>query len=73
MKIELVFWEWKGQSSGPVLGGERIALETGGFRAGSVYEGTINLTAEQLADIRDSVTMGFRPIFQIKLSEEVKK
>lgn len=73
MKIELVFYKWKGRRLVEVSGGKRINLEMGDFHAGSTFKAEVGLTCSQEEELKKAMVKGYKPIFMVELSEGVKK
>jgi hypothetical protein len=65
VKIELVFNTWtKGGKPIPYTE-ENIWLSMGLFHGGTVFNGTIDLDAEDAEELREAFGNGFRPTFTV--------
>ena len=66
MKVDLVFFEWKGWALINLSGSERMKLESGKFHAGSTWRGEISLSLQEELEIKGAIAQGYKPLFTIK-------
>ena len=69
MRIKLVFLDWREKGRSVYATDRGVALSQGDFHSGTTFSGTIELDAENSAELAQAMREGFQPCFWIARSE----
>jgi hypothetical protein len=68
MKVDLVFHDWLNEKGESVYNSQDgFYLTLGAFHAGSTVPAEIELDEEQVLDLQESISMGFKLLFLMRM------